>query len=329
MPVELQPLLRWRMAAWPARRGDRSSRVARERPALVAEMLRAGRRPRSDPRAANRHPRARSPRPGHMWNWHDGKIALEYLFWTGQVTAARRVNFERLYDRPSACCRRRSSPRRRRRPADAQRELRPDRRAARSASRPSPTSATTSASRAPTRKARSPSWSRPGELVPVEVEGWAAPAYLWPEARGGRAGSTPARCSRRSTRWSGSARGPSGCSTSATASRSTRRRPSGCYGYYVLPFLLGDGSSPASTSRPTGRPGVLRVQGAYAEPGVDRRRRRGARRGACGWPPVARARRRGRRAAGDLADELAARNRRRTRRRASSTRSRVPHEGAG
>ena len=35
-----------------------------------------------------------------MWNWHDGKIALEYLFYAGQVTAARRVNFERLYDLP-------------------------------------------------------------------------------------------------------------------------------------------------------------------------------------------------------------------------------------
>ena len=33
-----------------------------------------------------------------MWNWHQGKVALEYLFFTGQVAAARRVNFERLYD---------------------------------------------------------------------------------------------------------------------------------------------------------------------------------------------------------------------------------------
>ncbi len=39
-----------------------------------------------------------APRPGHMWNWHDGKMALEHLFFTGRVTTAKRVNFERYYD---------------------------------------------------------------------------------------------------------------------------------------------------------------------------------------------------------------------------------------
>ena len=39
-----------------------------------------------------------APRPGHMWNWHEGKVALEYLFFSGRVAAARRVNFERYYD---------------------------------------------------------------------------------------------------------------------------------------------------------------------------------------------------------------------------------------
>jgi uncharacterized protein YcaQ len=33
-----------------------------------------------------------------MWNWQDTKIAVEYLFSTGQVMIAGRRNFERLYD---------------------------------------------------------------------------------------------------------------------------------------------------------------------------------------------------------------------------------------
>jgi uncharacterized protein YcaQ len=33
-----------------------------------------------------------------MWNWQDAKIAIEYLFCTGQVTIAARRHFERVYD---------------------------------------------------------------------------------------------------------------------------------------------------------------------------------------------------------------------------------------
>ena len=73
------------------------ARIAREQPDLVARTLDlvAEQGPiRARDTGAVRPP----PRAGHMWNWHEGKVALEYLFFTGQVAAARRVNFERLYD---------------------------------------------------------------------------------------------------------------------------------------------------------------------------------------------------------------------------------------
>ena len=196
--------------------------------------------------ARHRHAARSAAAPGDMWNWHDGKVALEYLFWAGRVDAARRVNFERHYDLPERVLPPRSSPRRRQ-PTRTRSASSSASRRGRSAWRPSPTSATTSGSRARPRRRASPSWSTAGELRPVEVEGWNAPAYLWPEARRPRAGPTPARCCRRSTR-------------SIWFRPRTERlfgfryrieiytpAPKRVYGYYVLPFLLGDRSSPGST----------------------------------------------------------------------------------
>ncbi|MGZ4232852.1 MAG: DNA glycosylase AlkZ-like family protein, partial [Solirubrobacteraceae bacterium] len=97
IPVELHPLFRWRMADVDGEAWGSISRVIRERPELVAETLELviERGPvRARDTGAVRPP----PVDGRMWNWHEGKVALEHLFVTGQVGAARRVNFERLYD---------------------------------------------------------------------------------------------------------------------------------------------------------------------------------------------------------------------------------------
>ena len=78
-----------------------------------------------------------------------------------------------------------------------------------------------------------------GRLVETTVAGWAEPALMHP-TRTSRAGYVPARCSARSTRWSG------------IRDRAERLfgfryrieiyvpKPKRVYGYYVLPFLLGD-----------------------------------------------------------------------------------------
>ena len=132
-----------------------------------------------------------------MWNWHEGKVALEHLFFTGQVAAARRINFERLYDTVDrvipAEIREQPTPSR----PDAQRQLvRVAAQALGVATEPD----LGDYFRLPRAdsKARVAELAAAGELIPVEVEGWTAPAYLWPAARQPRR-STPARCCRRST----------------------------------------------------------------------------------------------------------------------------------
>src|SRR5262245_18691283 len=99
LPVATQPLLRWRMdrAAHEAWGGMR--RIQRDRPELVAEVLEEVRE--NGPVAASNvleHERPR--RTGPWWDWSDAKRAFEWLFWSGQITSARRRGFERLYDLP-------------------------------------------------------------------------------------------------------------------------------------------------------------------------------------------------------------------------------------
>ena len=103
--VELQPLLRWRMArahdeAWGGMR-----RVAEEQPKLLEEVLEQVRE--RGPLAARELDGQRPRRSGPWWDWSESKKAIEMLFWGGEVTSARRRNFERL---PSACSPGRCSP---------------------------------------------------------------------------------------------------------------------------------------------------------------------------------------------------------------------------
>src|SRR6185312_7996839 len=180
VPLDLHPLLRWRMADVDTEAWGSISRVAREHPDVVADTLAlvAEQGPiRARDTGAVRGP----PRPGHMWNWHQGKVALEHLFFTGQVAAARRINFERHYDTAErvipAEIRERPTPTR----AEAQREL------VRVAARALGVAAEPDLGdyfRLPRRdsKARVEELVDAGELIPVSVEGWSAPAYLWPVA---------------------------------------------------------------------------------------------------------------------------------------------------
>lgn len=104
LPPATHRLLRWRMArardeAWGGMR-----QIARDEPELVKavreEVARIGPATSREIEAALEHdaPRAKE----HWgWNWSLVKRALEFLFWSGEVTTdGRTAQFERRYDLP-------------------------------------------------------------------------------------------------------------------------------------------------------------------------------------------------------------------------------------
>lgn len=98
LPVDMQPLFRWRMARAEAGDGIYGglARFGRERQQLIREIRREieTRGPVSAQDFA-----AHDNRKGGWWGWSDGKTALEWLFWAGHLTTAtRRPTFERIYD---------------------------------------------------------------------------------------------------------------------------------------------------------------------------------------------------------------------------------------
>jgi uncharacterized protein YcaQ len=98
LPLELHPLLRWRMER--ARRGigtwGRVARLIHEEPAIL-ERLR-GEIAERGPLPASAFDGARGR--GSWWGWSEVKIGLEALFWCGELTTAGRKGFERIYDLP-------------------------------------------------------------------------------------------------------------------------------------------------------------------------------------------------------------------------------------
>jgi uncharacterized protein len=266
LPLATHRLLRWRMARADSDAWSGVARIAREKPGLLDEVRRLVDETgpiRSSATGIERPARV----PGQMWHWHDGKTALEYLFFAGEITAAGRINFERMYDRtdrvlPAATL---ASPTPSE--ADAQRELiRISAQALGVATEPDlgdyfrlPRAAS---------KARVAELVEAGELLAVTVDGWTPPAYLWPEARRPRRVAARALLSpfdplvwfRERTERIFGFRYRIEIYTPA-AKR--------IHGYYVLPFLLGDELVGRVDLKSDRQAGVLRVQGAFAEPGSD------------------------------------------------------------
>ena len=262
LPVALQPLFRWRMAraqdeAWGGMR-----RVAVEQPELVARVLEDV-RARGPISAAQLSADERPRRTGPWWDWSDVKRAIEYLFWCGEVTSARRRGFERLYDLPERVLPREVITAPTPSEADAQREL----------IRLSANALGVAAARElrdyyrlPVAgfKERVAELVEAGDLVEVAVEGWRGPAYLAAGAR------VPRRVE---------ARALLAPFDPLVWERERTERlfgfryrieiyvpaPKRVHGYYVLPFLLGDRLVARVDLKADRAAGALLVQAAFAE----------------------------------------------------------------
>jgi hypothetical protein len=102
MPRELLPALHFRMSASGTWKEQTRGYLERERPGLIAAVeaavLQSG--PLAAADLAHLTPDA-VRLPGSWWNSGDVKIALEYLFITGRVAVASRPHFQRRYDDPA------------------------------------------------------------------------------------------------------------------------------------------------------------------------------------------------------------------------------------
>lgn len=267
LPVVDEPLLRWQKAR--SRRGETWKHLAefgRKNRAYLDEVLaqvEAGARTPAeleDPR----------PRSGEWWSSRsEGSIALDWLFRVGELGIRRRTGFVKEFDLlrrivPAEVLAQPTPSE-----ADAHRELLM--RAAAShgiAAAPD----LVDYHRLPKRpaKARLAELVEEGQLVEVEVEGWSRPALLHPQA------VVPRRVE--------------ACTLLSPFDPVVWFRPRAerlfdfqykieiytpaakrVYGYYVLPFLLGDRIVARVDLKTDRGAGVLRVLGAFSEPGTKAR----------------------------------------------------------
>ena len=266
MPVELQPAMRWRMARAARGEGIYSglARFGRERGALIDEVRReiTDRGPLAASELSHDH-----RGEGGWWGWSDGKRAIEWLFWAGEVTTrTRRGAFERVYDLTERVLPRVIVEAPTPDEAEAHRQLVGI--AARAMG-----VATERCLRDYFRlevadaRAAVASLVDSGDLQPVTVEGWSKPGYL---ARGAR---IPRRIEARALLapfdplvWQRER-------TEALFGARIRLEiyvpeHKRTHGYYVLPFLLGDTIVGRADLKADRARSTLVVQAAHAEEGV-------------------------------------------------------------
>jgi uncharacterized protein YcaQ len=261
IPMEHRPLWHWAMEKW---RGDKHFLPwATENPQML-EFLRAELREKG-PLTAGQVEHDANQRKGPWWGWSDVKTGLETLFFWGEVVVAGRTRFERRYD----LAERHVSPEILGREVpkdDAVREL------VRLGSRALGVGTVGDIAdyyrllQAPT-KAAIRDLVDSGELLPVTVRGWDAPAYLHRDARIPRRVEATALLSPfdpivwerdRALRMFGF----------HYRIEIYTPAPKRVFGYYTLPLLIDESLVGRIDLKSDRQSGVLRVQSAWREPGA-------------------------------------------------------------
>jgi uncharacterized protein len=268
VPLELHPLMRWRMNRALAGNGiyKQLNRFAADEKAYLTSVLDFVKR--NGPTAQSDLPDA-GKGEGGWWGWSKGKLALETLFDQGLLTTAARPSFERLYDVPENVI-----------PAEI-------------LARPTPSEADTFRTlmdlsgralgiatefdlrdyfRLPVAetKVALKELVEDGTLTPVKVEDWKQQAYIHRDAKLPRkAGGTALLSPFDPLVWE--------------RSRAERifnfhyrieiytPAPKRKFGYYVLPFLMGDRIAARVCLKADRQANVLRANTAHVEPHADPR----------------------------------------------------------
>jgi uncharacterized protein YcaQ len=268
LPLASQPLFRWRMDRAARNDGDGKGKLhtfRREKKKYIDEI----RREVTDRGAIAASELSNAgPGRGAWWGWSDGKLALEWLFFAGELTTStRRGTFERVYDLtervlPAAVQAMPTPP-----PEEAQREL------LRLSARAMGVATETDLRDyyrlgVADTKARLAELVEAGDLSMVEVEGWQKPGYLDPAAREPR---------------NVEARALLAPFDPLIWERDRTHRifdffyrieiytpvHKRVHGYYVLPFLLGDRLVARVDLKADRANGTLLVHAAHLEDGAD------------------------------------------------------------
>ncbi len=267
LPVAMHRLFRWRMAGASRTAWGHIRRMAKQRDFVGAVLAIVGERGPIgagdvEDIVAERKP-ARSKRRGGWWERSDAKRALEWLFWSGQVTTAARRGFERLYDLPERVLPRAALTAPTPSIADAHRELIAISGRALGIASEADLRDYYRLKPAPSRAAIAELVAA-GVLEQVDVEGWAKPAYLHRDASPPRASDRAALLSPFDALvWHRDR-------TERLFGMKFRLEiyvpePKRVHGYYVLPFLLGDRMVARVDLKADRAASTLRVQASHAE----------------------------------------------------------------